>query len=103
MELGQIAIKSSAVGISQLALVYVWKGVKIMHTASVVTRLVASLRGCSPLVLRRRQLKNVTNDGAQVPPLDRLFQSLTQVTILGVLVYESGPMDDFRLTSGRKS
>ena len=77
---------------SELALVYVWKGVKIMHTASVVTRLVADLRGCSPLVLRRRQLKNVTNDGAQVPSLDRLFHSLTQVTILGVLVYKSGPM-----------
>ena len=42
-----------------------------------VLSLVAGLRGCSPFVLQRRQLKNVTNDGAVVTSLDRLFHSLT--------------------------
>ena len=42
-----------------------------------VLSLVAGLRGCSPIMLRRRQLKNVTNDGTVVTSLDSLFHSLT--------------------------
>ena len=71
IELGQVGIKSSAVEIlptNRMALVMLGRMSKLCSPP--VLSLVARLKGCSPLVLLCRQLKNVTNDGAVVTSLN---------------------------------